>query len=100
MHNKTLCKMRACAKKTIAFALTIATAAALLPATYSHTAGAATVVTPETADKYGYYMEPCTVDADQDGDTEILWSTFTYGMYPQSQVTNDTLVSKLDNLDD
>ena len=33
MHNKTLCKMRACAKKTIAFALTIATAAALLPAT-------------------------------------------------------------------
>lgn len=100
MHNKMLCKMRSCVKKTATFALTLATAATLLPNIGSYTTSAATVVTPETADRYGYYMEPCKVDANQDGDNEILWSTFTYGMYPQSQVTDEHLVSTLDNLDD
>lgn len=86
MQNKLFSKLHLGIKKSMALALAATTLISSIPT--SSTSLAASVRTIEEVPSYTKYYEPFSLDADRDGKDETIWSTFTYGEYPQSQVTN------------
>lgn len=96
MQNKLFTKMHSGMKK--AFALTLAATTVFSSIQTTGTSLAATVGTIEEVPSYTKYYEPFSLDADRDGNAETIWSTFTYGEYPQSQVTNAKELACLESM--
>lgn len=94
MQNKLFSKLHLGIKKSMALALAATTLISSIPT--SSTSLAATVGTIEEVPSYTKYYEPFSLDADRDGKAETIWSTFTYGEYPQSQVTNTKELAELE----
>ena len=94
MQNKLFSKLHLGIKKSMALALAATTLISSIPT--SSTSLAATVGTIEEVPSYTKYYEPFSLDADRDGKAETIWSTFTYGEYPQSPVTNETELAELE----
>ena len=97
MHNFVFRKTKQAVKRSLAVALAVATTVTLLP-NVKPAIQAASSLDPEQVTNYKKYAEPVSVDADSDGTKETVWSTFTYGSYPQSQVEDSNIIAQLDAL--
>lgn len=99
MLQKTFSNWKQNAKRTLAFTLAAATCSTLVPvnaSTISNKAKAA--ATSDEVVTYDRYSEPFTLDTDHDGEAENVWSTFTLGSYPQSQVTDTETLATLEDI--
>lgn len=99
MFHKIFANWKRSAKCALSFTLAAATCSTLAPvdtSTISNKVKAAT--TFDITSTYGRYSEPFTLDTDCDGEMENVWSTFTLGSYPQSQVTDEDTLATLENI--
>ena len=86
-------------KRTLAVTLATATCSTLTPTDFSVTSPTANAAaTSDAATSYGRYSKPFTLDTDHDGQSENVWSTFTLGSYPQSQVTDKETLETLEDI--
>jgi hypothetical protein len=90
-------KMNRYIKKGMAFAMAATTLVTTLTSNVSF--ASSKVDTIDKVSSYGKYYAPFSLDTNNDGETETVWSTFTYGEYPQTQVTDDATIAQLENLD-
>lgn len=100
MFHKIFANWKRSAKCALSFTLAAATCSTLAPvvdaSTVSNKAKAAT--TSDVTATYGRYSVPFTLDTDHDGEMENVWSTFTLGSYPQSQVTDKETLETLEDI--
>lgn len=73
-------------KKAMASTLVIATAVTMMPTADLGTAFAV-AENLDVAKTYDAYRAPSLVDANYDGQVDTTWSTFTFGEFPQTEVT-------------
>lgn len=99
MKNKVLSMMQHIWKRTTAFTLVCATAFSMSGSSSANPFTVAAATADEVT-TYSTYYEPFTMDADRDGEEEMVWSCFTYGEYPQSQVTDEALLTTLETIED
>lgn len=100
MNNKFSGKIRQGIKRSVAVALSVATVCSFTPYSLGNTQKIQVKAseTQDTLHTYDRYSEPFTLDTDKDGELENVWSTFTYGEYPQSQVTDEETLNMLEDI--
>ena len=97
MSHKIFTNWKRNAKRAVAFTLAAATVSTT-PMDFSTTSTVKASTSSEDATSYGRYSEPFTLDTDHDGVDENVWSTFTLGTYPQSQVTDEETLASLEDI--
>ena len=75
-------------KRVAALSMALASSVSVLAGTATPVNVNAVATDLGTAKTFGSYKEPAYVDANYDGKKETVWSTFTMGSYPQSEITS------------
>ena len=75
-------------KRVAALSMALASSVSVLAGTATPLNVNAVATDLGTAKTFGSYKEPAYVDANYDGKKETVWSTFTMGSYPQSEITS------------